>query len=94
MIRQRLGDIAHTLLKVASYDSATMACRGLQQYVDVLMPNTDWSQEAMRPVLMTLFRRLDKIFSKIYKVPSMRVPSPIPSFPVPSLFSLLPSVSL
>ena len=94
LIRQRLGDIAHTLLKVASYDSATMACRGLQQYVDVLMPNTDWSQEAMRPVLMTLFRRLDKIFSKIYKVPSMRVPSPIPSFPVPSLFSLLPSVSL
>ena len=70
---QRLGDIAHTLLKVASYDSTTMACRGLQQYVSVLMPNTDWSQEAMRPVLMTLFRRLDKIFSKIYKVPSMRV---------------------
>ncbi|XP_045030143.1 protein unc-80 homolog isoform X4 [Daphnia magna] len=68
----RLADIAHALLKVSSYDATTMACRGLQQYMTVLMPNGDWSQEPMKQVLNTLFRRLDKIFSKIYKIPSMR----------------------
>lgn len=39
----------------------------------VLMPNGDWSQEPMKQALNTLFRRLDKIFSKIYKIPSVRV---------------------
>ncbi|XP_046453317.1 protein unc-80 homolog isoform X4 [Daphnia pulex] len=68
----RLADVAHALLKVSSYDAMTMACRGLQQYMTVLMPNGDWSQEPMKQVLNTLFRRLDKIFSKIYKIPSMR----------------------
>ena len=58
LLSQRLADIAHTLLKVSSYDATTMACRGLQQYMTVLMPNGDWSQEPMKQVLNTLFRRV------------------------------------
>ena len=30
LLFQRLADIAHTLLKVAPYDPATMRCPGLQ----------------------------------------------------------------
>ena len=70
---QRLADIAHTLLKVASYDSNTMSCRGLQVYMTVLMPSAEWSLEPLRPALTMLFRRLDKIFVKIDKIPTMRV---------------------
>jgi hypothetical protein len=55
---KRLADVAHALLKVSSYDAMTMACRGLQQYMTILMPNGDWSQEPMKQVLNTLFRRV------------------------------------
>lgn len=30
----RLADIAHSLLKVSPYDPDTMACRGLQRYIN------------------------------------------------------------
>ncbi len=32
-----------------------------------MFPLTDWSLETMRPSLMTIIRRLDKLFAKIHK---------------------------
>ncbi|KAL4233067.1 Protein unc-80 [Mactra antiquata] len=63
----RLAEIAHTLLKLAPYDPDTMACAGLQRYLTEILPITDWSQEAVRPALNLILRRLDRLFSKIYK---------------------------
>jgi hypothetical protein len=37
------------------------------------MPAAEWSNEAMRPTLIMLLRRVDKTFAKIYKKPSIRV---------------------
>ncbi|XP_059490383.1 protein unc-80 homolog isoform X4 [Neocloeon triangulifer] len=68
----RLSDIAHSLLKVSPYDPDTMGCRGLQRYMNEILPSTEWSNEAMRPALTAILRRLDKTFSKIYKKPSIR----------------------
>ncbi|XP_065337258.1 protein unc-80 homolog isoform X7 [Cloeon dipterum] len=68
----RLSDIAHSLLKVSPYDPDTMGCRGLQRYMNDILPSTEWSNEAMRPALTAILRRLDKVFSKIYKKPSIR----------------------
>jgi len=70
---QRLADIAHSLLKVSPYDPDTMACRGLQHYMSDILPSTEWTNEAMRPALISILRRLDKTFNKIYKKPSIRV---------------------
>ncbi|XP_022249198.1 protein unc-80 homolog isoform X2 [Limulus polyphemus] len=63
----RLAEIAHSLLKVSPYDPATMACRGLHRYMNEVLPNTEWVQEAMRPALIMVLRRLDKTFNKIAK---------------------------
>ncbi|KAK6643812.1 hypothetical protein RUM43_000075 [Polyplax serrata] len=68
----RLVDIAHSLLKVAPYDPDTMGCRGLQRYINDILPSTEWSNDAMRPALITILRRLDKTFNKIYKKASIR----------------------
>ncbi|GLG97294.1 Protein unc-80 homolog [Gryllus bimaculatus] len=68
----RLADVAHSLLKVSPYDPDTMACRGLQRYLNEVLPSTEWTNEAMRPALITILRRLDKTFNKIYKKPSIR----------------------
>ncbi|CAH1139308.1 unnamed protein product [Phyllotreta striolata] len=68
----RLADIAHTLLKVSPYDPESMGCRGLQHYMTYVLPSTDWSNDAMRPALVTILRRLDKVFQKISKKPSIR----------------------
>ncbi|XP_039288610.1 protein unc-80 homolog isoform X7 [Nilaparvata lugens] len=68
----RLADVAHSLLKVSAYDPDTMSCKGLQRYMTQLLPATDWSNEALRPSLITILRRLDKTFSKISKKPSIR----------------------
>lgn len=70
---QRLSDIAHSLLKVSPYDPDTMGCRGLQRYMNEILPSTEWTNEAMRPALTAILRRLDKTFNKIYKKPSIRV---------------------
>nr|CAD7425389.1 unnamed protein product [Timema monikensis] len=69
---ERLADVAHSLLKVSPYDPDTMACRGLQRYMNDILPSTEWTNEAMRPALITILRRLDKTFNKIYKKPSIR----------------------
>ncbi|KAJ8947309.1 hypothetical protein NQ318_004561 [Aromia moschata] len=68
----RLADIAHTLLKVSPYDPESMGCRGLQHYMSYILPSTDWANDAMRPALVTILRRLDKVFQKISKKPSIR----------------------
>nr|CAI5820732.1 unnamed protein product [Callosobruchus analis] len=68
----RLADIAHTLLKVSPYDPESMGCRGLQHYMSYILPSSDWSNDAMRPALVTILRRLDKVFQKISKKPSIR----------------------
>lgn len=68
----RLADIAHSLLKVSPYDPESMACRGLQRYMLNILPRADWSDEKMRPSLITILRRLDKVFLKISKKPSIR----------------------
>ncbi|XP_030758641.1 protein unc-80 homolog isoform X4 [Sitophilus oryzae] len=68
----RLADIAHALLKVSPYDPESMACRGLQYYMSYVLPATDWGDDAMRPAFVTLLKRLEKVFSKIQKKPSIR----------------------
>ena len=63
----RLAEVAHSLLKVAPYDPPTMGCRGLVRYMNEVLPNSEWRQEAMRPALTMILRRLDKMFNKIAK---------------------------
>ncbi|XP_063871430.1 protein unc-80 homolog isoform X10 [Scylla paramamosain] len=68
----RLAEVAHSLLKVAPYDPATMGCRGLQRYMNEILPHPDWSHEDLRPALVNILRRLDKMFNKIAKKYSIR----------------------
>ncbi|XP_060527222.1 protein unc-80 homolog isoform X3 [Cylas formicarius] len=68
----RLADIAHALLKVSPYDPESMACRGLQYYMTYVLPSTDWSDDSMRAAFVTLLKRLEKVFTKIQKKPSIR----------------------
>ncbi|KAF2352742.1 hypothetical protein FHG87_016501 [Trinorchestia longiramus] len=68
----RLAEVAHTLLKVAPYDPATMRCRGLVRYMNEILPYPDWSREDLRPALINILRRLDKMFNKIAKNSSIR----------------------
>ncbi|CAH1135888.1 unnamed protein product [Ceutorhynchus assimilis] len=68
----RLADIAHALLKVSPYDPESMACRGLQYYMAYVLPSTDWGDDATRPAFVALLKRLEKVFSKIQKKPSIR----------------------
>lgn len=68
-----MADIAHSLLKVSPYDPESMGCRGLQHYMSYILPSIDWANDAMRPALVTILRRLDKVFQKISKKPSIRV---------------------
>lgn len=63
----RLAEVAHSLLKVSPYDPQTMACRGLVRYMNEVLPNSEWRQESMRPALIMILRRLDKMFNKIAK---------------------------
>ncbi|XP_037944678.1 protein unc-80 homolog isoform X2 [Teleopsis dalmanni] len=68
----RLADIAHSLLKVSPYDPESMACRGLQRYMQAILPRAEWSNDALRNALVTILRRIDKVFLKISKKPSIR----------------------
>ncbi|XP_036354476.1 protein unc-80 homolog isoform X2 [Octopus sinensis] len=63
----RLAEIAHTLLKLAPYDPYSISCPGLQSYMVHVLPITDWSQEQIRPALILILRRLDRLFSKVSK---------------------------
>ncbi|CAL4091464.1 unnamed protein product, partial [Meganyctiphanes norvegica] len=68
----RLSEVAHSLLKVAPYDPVTMGCRGLQRYMNEILPHPDWSHEDLRPALSNILRRLDKMFTKIAKTSFIR----------------------
>ncbi|XP_075975825.1 unc80, NALCN channel complex subunit isoform X2 [Anticarsia gemmatalis] len=68
----RLAEIAHSLLKVSPYDPESMGCRGLQRYMTQVLPAADWADDSLRPALGTILRRLDKVFQKISKKPSIR----------------------
>ncbi|XP_055525794.1 protein unc-80 homolog isoform X1 [Wyeomyia smithii] len=69
----RLAEIAHSLLKVSPYDPESMACRGLQRYMQFLFPKAEWADDhGMKPALVTILRRLDKVFLKISKKTSIR----------------------
>lgn len=70
----RLADIAHTLLKLSSFDTLTISSRGLQNYFQQLLPFTNWSHEQLRPALSLLLRRIDRMFVKICKKPMIKVP--------------------
>lgn len=69
----RLAEIAQTLLKLSSFDTLTIASRGIQSYFQKLVPFTDWSDEQIRPALNLLLRRLDRMFLKICKKPMIKV---------------------
>ena len=68
-----LAEIAHTLLKLSSFDPVTISCRGLQNYFQKLFPWTDWSQEQLRSALNLLLRRIDRMLLKICKKPIVKV---------------------
>ncbi|XP_052748646.1 protein unc-80 homolog isoform X2 [Galleria mellonella] len=68
----RLAEIAHSLLKVSPYDPESMGCRGLQRYMMQVLPAGEWADDALRPALIMILRRLDKVFLKIAKKPSIR----------------------
>ncbi|XP_059906860.1 protein unc-80 homolog isoform X1 [Gadus macrocephalus] len=72
----RLAEIAHALLKLAPYDTLTMESRGLRRYVTEMLPITDWSAEAVRPALVLILKRLDRMFNKIHKMPTLRCARP------------------
>lgn len=76
MFSPRLAEIAHSLLKLAPYDSLTMESRGLRRYVTGMLPITDWSSEAVRPALILILKRLDRMFNKIHKMPTLRCARP------------------
>ncbi|RXM34170.1 Protein unc-80-like [Acipenser ruthenus] len=68
----RLAEIAHSLLKLAPYDTLTMESRGLRRYIMEMLPITDWTTEAVRPALILILKRLDRMFNKIHKMPTLR----------------------
>ncbi|XP_071797964.1 protein unc-80 homolog isoform X4 [Asterias amurensis] len=67
----RLAEVAHTLLKVAPHDPITMGCKGLQMYITQMIPQTDWTSQDLRPALILILKRLDKLFNKIHKKPTL-----------------------
>ena len=70
---QRLAEMTNVLLKVAPYDKETMSCAGLRCYLLDILPIIDWTQESVRPALNLLLKRMEKVFTKLYKKPSLRV---------------------
>lgn len=43
------------------------------RYMTEILPLTNWKQEAVRPGLNLILRRLDRLFNKISKKSSLRV---------------------
>ncbi|XP_070298203.1 protein unc-80 homolog [Salvelinus sp. IW2-2015] len=50
-----------------------------------MLPITDWSSEAVRPALILILKRLDRMFNKIHKMPTLSVSHHLlpPSPPLP-----------
>jgi hypothetical protein len=68
----KLVEIAHTLLKLWD-DPVTLGSNGLQSYFQKLLPVTDWSEDEIKPAFNNLLRRIDRLFTKISKKPSIKV---------------------
>lgn len=49
-----------------------MESRGLRRYIMEMLPITDWTAEAVRPALILILKRLDRMFNKIHKMPTLR----------------------
>ena len=63
----RLNEVASSMIKLAPYDGDTMGSPGLHNYMTNVLPNTDWSQPIMKPILISFLRRLEKMICKIHK---------------------------
>jgi hypothetical protein len=63
----KLNEVASSMIKLAPYDQDTMQSRGLHNYMTNVLPNTDWSQPIMKPILISFLRRLEKMMLKIHK---------------------------
>ncbi|KAL8183713.1 UNVERIFIED_CONTAM: Protein unc-80 [Gekko kuhli] len=48
-----------------------MESRGLRRYIMEMLPITDWTAEAVRPALILILKRLDRMFNKIHKMPTL-----------------------
>lgn len=66
-------EVAHSLLKVGTYDTETMSCRGLQRYIQEILPEGDWSQDNMKLSINAITKRLERIFVKVHKRALVRV---------------------
>ena len=63
----KLNEVATSMMKLAPYDMETMQSPGLKNYMINVFPHTDWSQVAMKPVLINFLRRLEKMMIKLFK---------------------------
>lgn len=43
------------------------------RYMQFILPRAEWDNDALRAALVQILRRLDKVFLKISKKPSIRV---------------------
>ncbi|ESO05346.1 hypothetical protein HELRODRAFT_191448 [Helobdella robusta] len=62
----RLADVCHSLMKVSTHDPSTINSLGLQKYMKMILPNTDWSQTNIRPALNLILRRVERFLNKIH----------------------------
>ena len=56
-----------SIFGIINFSTKILKFTGLQKYMNEVFPQTDWSQETLRPALATIIRRIDKFFSKIHK---------------------------
>lgn len=76
-----LKELVDISLKHPNLFSAIDTCTGMLKivsqislrYMTEILPLTNWKQEAVRPGLNLILRRLDRLFNKISKKSSLRV---------------------
>lgn len=50
------------------------------RYMQFILPRAEWANDALKAALVQILRRLDKVFLKISKKPSIRVSNSIEHF--------------
>ncbi|XP_066269985.1 protein unc-80 homolog isoform X2 [Branchiostoma lanceolatum] len=68
----RIVEILDSFLRTATDDPLSLGSVGLQRYFTEMLPIIDWSVPSKRPALVLLLRKLERLFSRIYKRPSLR----------------------
>ncbi|XP_078693709.1 protein unc-80 homolog isoform X2 [Branchiostoma floridae x Branchiostoma belcheri] len=68
----RIVEILDSFLRTATDDPLSLGSVGLQRYFTDMLPIIDWSVPSKRPALVLLLRKLERMFSRIYKRPSLR----------------------